>query len=244
MQPTSSSVKSPTAIKKLLLFMLGIVFAAAAAFIANSLLRVKTIRLEGVAKGQTIYGLDNAFDASMILLRSRNLGDLIKQNNPTVSSVAIIKQYPDTLHLKISFYKPAVYLAADNGYLLLSEDGRVLERVKDGQLRSVPIIHYYEKISFASTQPGSYLSMEDILKAINFAEKVKAAGYQVITIDIDGVDMIGLNLEGKVIDFSSEKDSALQVYQMEQIVHQFRIEGKNFKKMDLRFNQPVLELKQ
>lgn len=242
--PQTSSSARLSALRNTVLLLAGIIVIIAAAYTAESVLRVKYIRLSGVNKGQSLYGLENTYNQSMIFLRGKTIADLIKNNNPTVREVRVGKKYPDTLTIAVSYYQPAAYLAADSGYLLLSDDGRILSRTKEGGLLDVPVIHYYEKISYTNTQPGSFLSLQDILTAIYFSGKTRDLGYHVITIDIDGVDMIGLNLEGKSVVFSSEKDRQLQVYQMERIVHQFRIEGKNFKKMDFRFNQPVLELTQ
>lgn len=209
---------------------------------ADKTLRVRTIRIQGIAKGQELYGLDALRQSSMVTLRDADVADLLKKNNPQVARVQVAKQFPDILTLTVTLYQPTAYLKADTGYLLLSSDGRVLARVRENSLLPVPIISYYEKISYDATQPGSFISLKDILTAMFFIEKTEAVGLQVNTVDIDGVDMIGLNLDGKVIVFSSDKDREMQVYQMEQIVHQFRIQGRNFRKMDLRFNKPVLEL--
>lgn len=239
-----SSQRSQRIGKLLFLFIISLALAGGILVLADTQFRVRTIKLEGLPKGQALYGLDSTYNQHMFFLDGDKIADSLKSTNPPVMNVRVDKIYPDTLLLKITLYRPAIYLSADTGFLQLSSDGRVLQRMKDGELSDLPVLHYYEKISYDSTQPGAYLSMKDILMAIYFSEKTKELGMRVNTIDIDGVDMIGLNLDGKVILFSSEKDKELQVYQMEQIVHQFRIEGKNFTKMDLRFNQPILELTQ
>ena len=62
-----------------------------------------------------------------------------------------------------------------------------------------------------------------------------------MTIDIKGQDMLVFNLESdKEIIFSNKKEKELQDYQLEFIIKQFKIEGKEFKKIDLRFEKPVV----
>ena len=48
--------------------------------------------------------------------------------------------------------------------------------------------------------------------------------------------MLVFNLEGdKKKGFSNNKEKEIQTYQLELIIRQFKIEGKEFKKIDLRF---------
>ena len=62
-----------------------------------------------------------------------------------------------------------------------------------------------------------------------------------MTIDIKGQDMLVFNLiDGKQIIFSNSKDKNTQNYQLELIIKQFKIEGKEFKKIDLRFDKPII----
>ena len=63
-----------------------------------------------------------------------------------------------------------------------------------------------------------------------------------MAIDIKGQDVILFNLiDNKKIIFSNNKDREAQEYQLELIIRQFKIEGKDFRKIDLRFNKPIVE---
>ena len=44
----------------------------------------------------------------------------------------------------------------------------------------------------------------------------------------------------KEIIFRNKKEKELQDYQLEFIIRQFKIEGKEFKKIDLRFDRPII----
>ena len=67
--------------------------------------------------------------------------------------------------------------------------------------------------------------------ALKILKQMSGMGMKINTIDIDGVDMIGFSLKGKTVVFSSEKDIDAQVYQLEQIVHQFKIQGTDFRSL-------------
>ena len=43
------------------------------------------------------------------------------------------------------------------------------------------------------------------------------------------------------IVFSSQKERQFQIYQLEIIVKQFKIKGKEIKKIDLRFDKPIIQ---
>jgi bifunctional N-acetylglucosamine-1-phosphate-uridyltransferase/glucosamine-1-phosphate-acetyltransferase GlmU-like protein len=61
-----------------------------------------------------------------------------------------------------------------------------------------------------------------------------------VSIDINGDDMILCNLSGKKIFFSTKKDIRQQEYQLTEIIKQFKIKGKQFKAVDLRFEKPII----
>jgi len=205
--------------------------------------RVKLIRVEGTLKDVTLFGLEDLKDKRIVFLSTKKTEEQIKQINPFLSSVVIKKRYPSTLDITIEQAAPYIYLKADPGLLVLNLDGRIMQKIKDIKGNPIlPYLTYFQKFNYASYQPGDIIDLREIKMALIFVKKVTDAGLKVNTIDIDGVGVIGLHLKGKTILFSSEKDVESQVYQMEQIVHQFKIQGKDFKKLDLRFNRPVLEL--
>lgn len=205
--------------------------------------RVKIIKIEGIPKEAILYGLENIKNVPLLTLSSKSVEERMKKSNPFISLIQVAKKYPQTLILTISSDKPLAYFESDTGFFALSQDGKVLSKLKESPSSfNLPIIHYFEKLHFASYQPGDLLKHKDIDMALKILKQMSGMGMKINTIDIDGVDMIGFSLKGKTVVFSSEKDIDAQVYQLEQIVHQFKIQGTDFKKLDLRFNRPILEL--
>ena len=205
--------------------------------------RVKTIKIEGIPKETVLYGLENVKNIPLLTLSSHGVEEQMKKSNPFIARIQVAKKYPQTLILTISTDEPLAYFESDSGFFALNQEGKVLSKLKEKETPTdLPVIRYFEKLHFASYQPGDSLSYKDINMALKFLKKMSGMGMKINTIDIDGVDMIGFNLKRKTITFSSEKDIDPQLYQLEQIVHQFKIQGTDFKKLDLRFNRPILEL--
>lgn len=238
----SSSMK----LLKSKLIVLAILFCALSTavlvFVFNEW-RVKIIRIEGIPKETVLYGLENVKNSPLLTLSSQIAEEQIRKSNPSITRIQVVKKYPQTLILSISIDEPLAYFESDSGYFALSQEGKVLSKLKKVPSSvNLPVIHYFEKLHFASYQPGDLLNYKDIDMALKILKKMTGMGIEINTIDIDGVDMIGFSLKGKTIVFSSDKDIYPQLYQLEQIVHQFRIQGTDFKKLDLRFNRPILEL--
>ncbi len=231
--------KSKLIVLAILFFALGI---AVLIFVLNDW-RVKIIKIEGIPKEVVLYGLENIKNASLITLSPHEVGERMKRSNPFISRIQVTKKYPQILILTIATAEPLAYFESDSGFFVLSQEGRVLSKLKEVPSSfNLPVIHYFEKLHFVSYQPGDLLNYKDINMTLKILKKMSEMGMKINTIDIDGVDMIGFSLKGKTIVFSSEKDIDAQVYQLEQIVHQFKIQGTDFKKLDLRFNRPILEL--
>lgn len=206
-------------------------------------LRVKIIKIEGIPKETVLYGLENIKNASLLMLSTDSVAERMRKSNPFISRIQVAKIFPQTLALTISPDGPIAYFESDFGFFALSQEGKVLSKLKETPSSlNLPIIHYFEKLHFASYQPGDLLNYKDIAMAMKILKKMMEMGMKINTIDIDGVDMIGFSLKGKTIVFSSGKGVEEQMYQLEQIVHQFKIQGTDFKKLDLRFNRPILEL--
>ena len=53
--------------------------------------------------------------------------------------------------------------------------------------------------------------------------------------------MLGLyTIDNKQFLFSAEKDKEIQIYQVEEICKEFKIKGKEFQIIDVRFDKPVV----
>ncbi len=183
---------------------------------------------------------DELVNKNLIFLNQDKIAKKIIFENSLLKSVVINKVWPDTLKVTLYFYEPMAALIVNQGFFNLSVDGRILSKIKDGQ-PSLPIINYYQKLNSNSFTSGDRIDYKDIRQTLFFIDKLRQINLMPLTIDINGQDMLVFNLvSNQQIIFSNNKDKNVQSYQLELIIRQFKIEGKEFKKIDLRFEKPII----
>ena len=188
-----------------------------------------------------IIGLTDYHDQSLFLINDKELSEEIKKKNPYLKSLKITKKFPSTLVLYPDFYQPVAALKVSAGYFILSEDGRILAKIKESN-RDLTLINYYQKLNYYSYSAGDYLDLIDINLGISFSQNLNRAGLRVDILDIADRDMLVCNVGEKKIIFTAAKDIELQIYELNQIIRQFKIKGQDFKSIDLRFEKPVVKL--
>ncbi len=177
---------------------------------------------------------------SLLLIDENKISKKIVQENYLLKTAVVKKIWPDKLSIEVTFYEPCATLIINNGFFNLSCDGRILEKLHDSPL-NLPIVNFYQKLNSNFFKIGEWVDYKDIKQALYFVDKLKQINIYPLTIDIKGQDMLVFNLIGeKKIIFSNNKDKETQDYQLELIVKQFKIEGKEFSKIDLRFDKPII----
>ncbi|OGK18043.1 hypothetical protein A3G67_04310 [Candidatus Roizmanbacteria bacterium RIFCSPLOWO2_12_FULL_40_12] len=204
-------------------------------------LQITKVELSSSQEGPKVLGIENYYHKSLFLLQEGEVQRTLLENNPMVKKVQVEKKYPDTLKIQIETDKSVSLLAVDQGYFALSPRGRILLKTKSKQ-SNVPIINYYQKLHYSAFQTGDVLDLKDILTALHFLKKTQELGLKILSIDINGFNMIRLQLENKMIFFTTEKSTAEQDYELETLIRQFKIEGRDFKMLDFRFDKPIITL--
>lgn len=241
MSPNISSTKFLSKIKlPVFFFVTSLIFFLAIYFTYNFFLIKK---IEIISDAEFSLANKNKFiDKNLLLINKEEVAKIIIRENYFLKNALVEKVWPNTLKITISIYEPCVSLVVNIGYFNLSCDGRILKKTKEIQ-QYLPTINYYQKLNNTSFQTGDWIDYKDINQALFFIEKIKEINMTPLTIDIKGQDMLVFNLidERKII-FSIDKDRETQDYQLELIIRQFKAEGKGFKKIDLRFNKPIVQL--
>ena len=227
--------------KASLLFFSILVITITAVIVFNTLYKVANVRIIS-DKPISLIGIEAFYGKNTVFLSMEEIRRSIFDNNPLVKKVQVDKAYPGTLVITIEKNQPFAYLLVDRGYFVLSTDGRILKKVSDiGSLG--PVINYYQKLTYSSYQAGDVIDLEDILTALHFTETVEGLGLPVLGIDINGFNMIRLQLVNKMVFFTTEKEIPRQDYQLDTLIRQFKVEGRDFKSLDLRFDKPIIVLK-
>jgi len=208
--------------------------------------RIKNITVSGLQTGETVQGLTTIYQKQIFLVDEEELAKNIKKNNPYVKEVQVKKVYPDSIQLNIWKYPPLAVLKLPEGFFILSQDGRILTKERNNTFTTLPTMTFYQKLAFKAYKPGEFLTFSDMLQALEFTQALKNFSFTVDTIDIKGTNMIACNLiidaKPSTILFSTEKGLDQQLYELNTILKKFSQDSTNFKKIDLRFNRPVVEL--
>ena len=222
----------------LTLFLTAVVFLSF--LLLEKIFVIKKIDISGVEDKKKLNGLDIYYQQNLIFLSEKNIEKNLLAHNPLIESVIVKKIYPQTLLLNIQLNKIQAIMETNTGYIYLSEDGKIISKTKE-MISNIPLIHYYQKINHDSVSPGDQISYKDVLVTLFLLKKTSEFGIIPDTIDIKGFDMLVFNIGERKLYFTSEKNKEIQGYEFEQIVKQFKIEGREFKSLDLRFEKPIIK---
>ncbi len=240
MQKIRSFLKSLKSNIPVVVGVLIFIIATATLLYLDSKYRVKYIQLQVPTAGIQIKGISSLQNQNLVFLSENVTQELILKNNPYVKTVALTKEYPDTVILTLSLNRPRAYLKVQDGYYLLTDKAYILEKSREIKSTKLPVITYYQNVPFATNQAGQQLMAKDIQDSLFFLNKLQSMKVSINSIDIAGFHMLGLYTENQKYFFSSEKDINTQKYQLEAAISEFNVSGKKIKSLDLRFDKPVV----
>ncbi|OGK14067.1 hypothetical protein A3A93_00770 [Candidatus Roizmanbacteria bacterium RIFCSPLOWO2_01_FULL_38_12] len=210
-------------------------------YFLDSRYRIKTIKV--VKNGKETYslkGLGQFEGAGLIFLSENKASSKIMRLNPFLKESSVIKVYPDSLEVIVTYQVPAAQLKVNEGYLLLSGSGTILVKSHEETSDGLPKIAYYQAIPFQNYQAGQNILFKDIVDSLYFLDVLQKLGFKINSIDIAGFYMLGLYTNEKKFYFSSEKSINDQVYLLEASVRELKIAGDEFATLDVRYDNPVI----
>lgn len=126
-----------------------------------------------------------------------------------------------------------IFLAVLSCFIIVAEMLYLVQRLQAPQFLSpVPLTNVYKKVLAAMNISSQTNELVDLLKKNNFS---------VISLLSYEKDAFLLKLEtGEEAVLSSKKSLAVQVSSLHLILSRLTIEGKRVRRVDLRFNNPVI----
>lgn len=204
----------------------------------NDFFTIKKIELI-VQDKLIVNGLENFSHKNILFIKNEEVVNKIVESNPQLEEIEVEKKFPNILIIKVELSKPLAVMKVNTGFFLLSENGKIISKTKMNT-SDLPLINYYQKLDYFSFNNGDTLTYKDITFSLIYLKKASSLGLSMITLDINGEHMVALKLKDREVIFSLEKDQLVQVDQFETIIKDFKIQGKNFKKLDLRFEKPIV----
>ncbi|MCL4375064.1 hypothetical protein M1523_04375 [Patescibacteria group bacterium] len=206
----------------------------------NAVFSIKKITIVDAQNGQKVIGLSD-FQQKNLLLFHVDTGETnLLRNNARLEKVAIVKQYPDQLIIYPVWSTSIAQLKVAAGFFLLDVNGKINLKSKT-MIADLPVINYYQLLNYTGYSSSAVIDFSDVKAALFFIDKLRGLGLFANTVDINGADMIALDLGKKQIIFSSEKDANIQWQQWWEIYKQFKVAGKDYRRLDFRYDRPVIE---
>ncbi|MGB9706833.1 MAG: cell division protein FtsQ/DivIB, partial [Microgenomates group bacterium] len=177
------------------------------------------------------------FGKNIIFLPIRTIEKEILRLNPTLKEAKIKKKLPDKLIFELKEREEAIVLGFDgvDEFLIVDKEGVVLGKEKKSNL---PLVLLKEPLKL---DIGQKIKEEKVIQAINFLTHLRLNLFEPKIAKI--VSPYSLEVELKddlVTTFSFKKETQIQIDSLQFILSRAKIEGKGIKKIDLRFDKPVV----
>ena len=126
------STKFLVKIRKFFLNLLTFVFVFSILYFCDSIFTINKINLNlnNSSKILNISGLEELKQKNILLINLKEVEKALVARNPQVKKIAIKKKYPSQIEIDILVYEAYAQIEVSNGFFILSEDGRILEKVK------------------------------------------------------------------------------------------------------------------
>lgn len=230
----------------LILIIFGIIL-----FLISPVFNIRKIEVIGNSKvsSDTIKSLLQINNSTNIFsLSYTTIGQRIKQNS-YIKSVKVNRVLPDTIKLTVTEREPSYQLEFGSSFVLIDDDGYILEILKEQKEGLVKIRGY--ATSEEMIIPGNRLCQSDLNRLEDVSEIIRIANnYQlaniITTVILDDNDEYSLYIEtekktvhlGKNVDFETKL-----LYTKEILSRTSGEEGEIFVNMNLNEKNPYFRLK-
>src|SRR3989344_342671 len=211
----------------------------------NSYFQIKTIVVVGDIRVKELKGLENLKGKNIYSLTEAHIEDTLTESNPNFLLAEVIKEFPNKLRLKLILIEPLASLKLNQGYAFLSVEGKIIKKSK---AKYLPVINFYQSFDYYQTKVGNKLDYKEVATTLKLLQKSQDLGLKIDNIDINGLSMIVFTVKEsgdtktkKKIFFTAEKSLEKQVFELETIIKQFKIEAKDYQELDLRFDKPIIK---
>jgi cell division septal protein FtsQ len=222
-------------IKLLRLLFFFIIVASLFVFFICNFFQVKKVIVSHVY--EDIRGLTIFEKKSLFFIDTNKSEKLLLDLNPKIREIKIKKVYPHSLAVNIVLRQPVAKIQKGETEIGVDKDGIILFETKVKGMK-LPYIQMTD-----GSLKVSGLTDWRIVKAAKIIYLLSQESIE--------LDQILLNNEQNLIDIYLEDTEIVAPYiidpavfsaSLQVIVHRFRIEGKNIRKIDFRFEKPIVQL--
>ena len=194
---------------------------------------------------------------NLIFFPNQMIVSKIKQDFPQVETVKIKKRLPHKLLFELISRKPVAALAVElfsdgeatnsanltgpnfsltGVYFLVDQEGVIVKKMEENPNLPLVLVKNNPQL-----QAGDKINQEEILKTIEILISMKLHLLEPKIARIISLREIEIWLENEILVlFNGQKDIGVQLDSLQFIYSRSKIEGKQIKKIDLRFDKPVI----
>ena len=222
----------------ILIIILSVVFAVTGLF-TISLFRINTIQLIGT---KSLIGLSRYNKSLLFLVNNAEVEKSLRAQNASIDSLFVQKKYPRTLLITVIKSPSVALLTVGGGWYFLNKDGKIVKKTRSKPHTSLPNITYFTRYPYELYQVGEKVNAEEVQYGAYFAHLLTNLSEKKINVVINQLFVIVLKNKDHEYWFTTKKSKEEQSALMKKIVRGLRIEGKKYKRIDVRFSKPVVEL--
>ena len=177
------------------------------------------------------------FGKNLIFLKKEEIRKKFLNTHHIVKNLKIKKVLPNKLAFELEKRKEVAVLGfeATKDFFLVDEEGVAIKRGNDPFL---PLILLSEQLSL---NVGQQVPQREIVEAIKFLTTLRLNLLEPKIAKITSPYSLTVWLkDGEEVVFSLKKEIQVQVDSLQFILSRSKIEGKEIKKIDLRFDKPVV----
>jgi cell division septal protein FtsQ len=194
--------------------------------------------LQGLTLGKNIF-----------LLSSQVVEEGMKTSFPDIDKVRINKVFPGELKLVVELRRPVAALGLredledfEEGLATKSADFFITdEKVVIFQKASSPLdftVILVDNLELINV--GQKIDQEQLKQSVSLVTLLSKLDLKPELVRVLGKEIQVSFKEGLEVVFSSEKEASIQVGSLQLILSRTKIEGKSLKRVDLRFDKPVI----
>lgn len=177
-----------------------------------------------------------ALGKNLISLSPQDISQQIKNEFSEIEEVEIKKELPNRLIINLTKRKAIAVIEMKNEYWQVDYRGIILTRRHE--LSDLPLIVSDE---VAISSDGEKIESPQVLASLDCLYKLLFKNLEPYRMEIQNPQTLIIYLRtGSVVLYSFKNDWQLQVDSLQLILERAKIEGKQIKVIDLRFDKPVI----
>ena len=231
----SRKIKKPF-FKKTLVFLGAILIIFGLYKFLTGFFLIKTIKITADQKA-ALKGVEKLAGQNLLFLNRNKWEKEIEKENPVLKDIKIEKKFPFQVLITFKKREPkaSIFNSTSNIAFLIDGEGVILEQQKEE--KGVPVII----ASLQNFKIGDRIKNKNIDLVLNLISVVEEYT-QSSKFEIDEIARIlKVTLSGDVLVLISlEKEQESIIYSLQLLLKKFKIEGNWPRKIDLRFEKPIL----